>query len=423
MSDVTNAESTARDVGPCIDAVGDWQRLYAQSPTPENLRGFMTAVQVYSKRIAEANEIFRDREESIARRHFQERVLEHVRDREQGSDDVARTMAAEDLVDDYRKLFPSHGVGIEEIHRRHSWREFNPDAKPWVVDGLMRGTGVTMLAADPKAGKSTFARCLAVAVAFGHPRFLGRAVTPGPVLFFELDEPEESFNEHYVQITPESGGALHHFDCYGGANLPAKDDARFDHVLKVARDLRPALIVIDTLFAFTLRAGKGESADYGVMHAMMTGYQSLARKADTQVLVLHHRAKGDSDRGRPSGLGSQALGGQVDVQVALSQSGDDRYIEAEGRLAGGGIPKSRLDFADGWVSIGDSKAVERVRNIEQELLDWMAGHGERMKTGDIVRKFGGKAAETGRALRSLGENGRLVCEREGRGILYRYPYS
>lgn len=417
MNDVTNAESTARDVGPRIDAVGDWQRLYAERPTEENLRGLMTAARVRREREVEADEIFRDRETAIALRHFGERVLEYVRDVGPGAD-------MGDFLCEYAEHYPSLGVGIKEIRHRHSWRALDADSKPWVVDGLLRGRGLSMLLAPPKTGKTSLGRCLAVAVSCGHARFLGRKVTRGPVMFLELDEPEESTDEHYMQIIPETGGGeLHHFDCYGGAGLPAKEKDRFAHVLKLALKIRPVLIVIDTLFAFTPRIGTGESSDYGAMHSMMSKYQRLAQEADTHVLVLHHTAKAAALGGRQSGLGSQALGGQVDVQMAITVNGDDRYLEAEGRLAGGGIPKSRLEFADGWVTLGDSKAVERVRNIEQELLDWMAGHGERMKTGDIVRKFGGKAEETGRALRSLGENGRLVCEREGRGILYRYPYS
>ena len=294
---------------------------------------------------------------------------------------------------------------------------------PWVVDGLLRGTGLSMLVADPKAGKSSLARCLAVAVAFGHPHFLNRTVTRGPVLFFELDEPEESSDEHYVQISPESGDGLHHFDCYGGANLPKGDAARFAHVLDIARHVEPALIVFDTLFAFTPRAGRGESSDYGLMHHAMAGFQRLAREADSHVLILHHRAKGDGDRGRPSGLGSQALGGQVDVQISISVEGEDRYIEASGRLAGGGIPKSRLEWTDGWVTVGASRAAERARGIETELLDFLATQVEPMKAGDIAEAFGGKRQTTLRTLRTLSDDGRLVTERAGRAVLYRYPYS
>jgi Mrp family chromosome partitioning ATPase len=48
----------------------------------------------------------------------------------------------------------------------------------WLVDGLLPTGGLSVLVGKPKAGKSTLARALAVAVARGEP-WLGRATFPG----------------------------------------------------------------------------------------------------------------------------------------------------------------------------------------------------------------------------------------------------
>ena len=60
-------------------------------------------------------------------------------------------------------------------------------ARDWLLSDLLPADGLAMLAAAPKVGKSTLARCLAVAVADpNRSEFLGRAVATGPVFHLAL---------------------------------------------------------------------------------------------------------------------------------------------------------------------------------------------------------------------------------------------
>ncbi len=55
----------------------------------------------------------------------------------------------------------------------------------WLLDALLPAGGISLLA-EPKTGKSTLARCLALAVA-GADEFLGRTTGGGPVVYLALE--------------------------------------------------------------------------------------------------------------------------------------------------------------------------------------------------------------------------------------------
>src|SRR5207245_10565467 len=58
-----------------------------------------------------------------------------------------------------------------------------PDVEvDWQVDGLLPTAGTSIIAAKPKAGKSTTARCAGVSVARG-ASFLSRSTKAAPVLY------------------------------------------------------------------------------------------------------------------------------------------------------------------------------------------------------------------------------------------------
>lgn len=74
--------------------------------------------------------------------------------------------------------------------------EGGDDIDSWVVDDMLPSGGLSMLSAKPKAGKSTMARCLALAIARGEP-WLGRAVVGGAVLYLALEEKRSAVRAHF----------------------------------------------------------------------------------------------------------------------------------------------------------------------------------------------------------------------------------
>lgn len=74
-----------------------------------------------------------------------------------------------------------------------------PEPIKCVADGLLKRGGLSILAGDPKAGKSLTARTLTWAVATEH-LWLGRRTTPGPVLYLALEEDPDDVESHLWQM-------------------------------------------------------------------------------------------------------------------------------------------------------------------------------------------------------------------------------
>src|SRR5260370_38265753 len=84
---------------------------------------------------------------------------------------------------------PSQGSS-ESLFEQVDWFVLEPRKKKWLVDGLLLSRGSSLLVGKPKAGKSTVAKNIAVAVLKGHSIF-GRSVAhsgaPGRVIYLQME--------------------------------------------------------------------------------------------------------------------------------------------------------------------------------------------------------------------------------------------
>ncbi|MBM3948243.1 MAG: AAA family ATPase [SAR202 cluster bacterium] len=78
----------------------------------------------------------------------------------------------------------------------------------WLWEGMMPWGGLSVLAAKPKVGKSTFARNLALAVSRGEP-FLGRATHQGPVVYLGLEEKRSEVESHLRALGADGSEVIH----------------------------------------------------------------------------------------------------------------------------------------------------------------------------------------------------------------------
>ena len=375
-------------------------RAWHDAPTHDRLGALIACAREWRAANERGAEMVRKIQGGIEQRHYREHVRETLRIDEGGgsvpSDDVL-VHGMYNLLDRYDDVFPSRGLTLDQIVARHREREANPERNSWLVDGLLRAGGLSVMSSDPKCGKSCLARCLAVAVAGGEDAFIGRRVANGPAIFVELDEPEESAAEHYAAIQIPDAALYQHQD-YGGAKLPAQ---RFGWLSEWATDIRAVLIIIDTMARFQPPGGDNAISDYGAMTALMSKFQTLAANTGAHVLLLHHVAKGESNR---SPLGSQAIGGAVDTMLMLSKDPDGvRHFQADGR--GVAVPKTRLEFEDGWISAGMTARAEATRDKRAELMDVIERNPGELSRSGIVAKVGMRRAEGLRLLGALIEDG------------------
>ena len=177
---------------------------------------------------------------------------------------------------------------------------------------------VTILSGDGGGGKTTLAKQLAVAVAADLGDWLGNL--SGPVIFFSGEEPEDEIRRRLERVTKKRGleaddiENLHfHFaepdKCTlggGPPNTPIAPTALFNSLRRAAKDIRPALVIVDSNAA-TLG---GNYLDRVHARSFVSLFRSLAREIGCAVLLLDH----PSLSGMTSGTGRA---GNMDWQNAV----------------------------------------------------------------------------------------------------------
>jgi hypothetical protein len=196
-----------------------------------------------------------------------------------------------------------------------------PQQVPYVVDGLLTQGGFSILAAKPKIGKSSLSRYEAVCVSKGMP-FLGRDTEQGEVLLISIEDP------------------VNHVDnCLKALDYDLKNDARIHIVQKLAPSINESidaigdalvkrpdvrLVIIDTL-AKLLRCK--DLNDYSGVMDQVEKVHDLARTFPyLHIQGLAHCKKVMTENPLESMLGSTALRGETDTNIALYEGHSQRAI-------------------------------------------------------------------------------------------------
>jgi hypothetical protein len=191
----------------------------------------------------------------------------------------------------------------------------------WVVDGLIPVAGMVLLAAPPKAGKSTAARELALCVAMGQS-FLGRATTAGRVWYLSFQDKRKELKRHFRRLGATHEAPLELFIEQAPADLLAQLHAG------AIRD-QPVLIVVDMLaHALQLK----DFNDYGQTTRAFQPLLELNRASRAAVLLLHHGSAHAEREGIDAVLNSTAISGSVDNVILLKRAGQQRTISSVQRI-------------------------------------------------------------------------------------------
>ena len=113
------------------------------------------------------------------------------------SDEVVEL--ANDLAARYEPASPAEAAGVLNFVEPREWLDQPEEPIEWVVEDIIPVASLTMLSSPPKAGKSTFARAMIMAVAKGTP-FLGKEVQQGSVLLLAIEEPERNVKTAYRKL-------------------------------------------------------------------------------------------------------------------------------------------------------------------------------------------------------------------------------
>ena len=272
----------------------------------------------------------------------------------------------QDIVEAIRHLLyradearPSHPRKLAEIMAEEQPTDF-------VVEGLIRAGGSTILVGEPKLGKSQMSLDIALAVARGE-QFCGLVTKKGRVIYYALEDGEDIVRDR-VRMRGLAGLEE---EVYVGTTPPVVEDNVA--ILEEHIDaIQPTLIIVDTLRAISLSVAKSENeASFADAIYRIT---KLARERGVAALIVHHTVKEATGNPINDARGTSAIAGAVDVVAGLYRRGEGLKLAWRGRFGSGEMEV--VQHANGSfnyppsVVLSDMNNADYTRRIEERLAQY-----------------------------------------------------
>lgn len=271
-----------------------------------------------------------------------------------------------------------------------------------VINGMLH-TGLTIFAGRPKIGKSWLTLQIALNVAYGTALW-GRYEIDGPgrVAYLGLEESQSRTSARLNKITPPGANAqLQNIEFI--YKIPALLAGGSQYLENYLAARCPALVIIDTLFAFTGSTSTNRDvvqADYQRIKTL----GEIAARQGTAILVVHHLRKGTGG-GIDAVMGTTGTTAAADCIWTLERSDTNTVLEIVGRELEEQTLALHLDLASefpGWQLLGDGPTV--LANEErQDIYDLLWEEGP-LKPEQIARKLTKNGGAVRRLLRKMVES-------------------
>jgi KaiC/GvpD/RAD55 family RecA-like ATPase len=213
-------------------------------------------------------------------------------------------------------------------------------ARDYVVKHLIAPGQIGCIFGEPGAGKSLIAPRVAYEIAQGEPSF-GLRTKAGPV-FYVACEDQEGMAGRVAALHIELGdaGTFHLFNTVGDLFSPGvikgKGSADLESLRKAARQIRPQLIVIDTL-AMAM-PGLEENDAAGMNRVVQIG-KRLA-KYGAAVIFVHHGTKAEGNTPR----GHSVFNGALDFSIMVKSADKAGIVRGVIRKNRNGPPDLDIAF-------------------------------------------------------------------------------
>ncbi len=201
-----------------------------------------------------------------------------------------------------------------------------PDPE-FLVHRLLIAGGTSLLTAKHASFKSFFALDIALCIATGR-LWHGYEVRRGPVVYVAAEGATglklraAAWLSHHNQDTPKDFIVL-------DVPFHIHESSQRADFIKDLGDLKPALIVLDTLARCAIGLDENNARDMG---AFADSVGDLARETGTHILVVHHNNKGGEYRG------SSAVPAAVDTHISMERRGDNVTLKTEKQKDGEELP-------------------------------------------------------------------------------------
>jgi hypothetical protein len=197
----------------------------------------------------------------------------------------------------------------------------------FVIEGLLRTGGTTILIGEPKLGKSQMSLDLALAVSRGEA-FAGLATKKGRVIYYALEDGEDIVRDRVKSRGLTGMGE----DLYIGTTPPVVEDSTA--LLEEHIDIfQPSMIIIDTLRAMSVSTGKSENE--ASFADSIYRIAKVARERGVAAIIVHHTVKATTGNPITDARGTSAIAGAVDVVAGLYRRDDVMRLAWRGRFGSG----------------------------------------------------------------------------------------
>jgi len=191
-----------------------------------------------------------------------------------------------------------------------------------LIEGYLNIDSLACIFGPPKSFKTFVAIDIAMSIANGRHWIDEHSVHGGPVVYIAAEGVAGLSKRVQAWMAAHEGADLSRVswiagsvDLFGGSVIDR--DRGTDEMCEILAELKPVLVVVDTLARCALGAEENSSRDMGHVVANL---DRLRRSCGACVLAVHH-----SGKDRNAGMrGSSALLGAVDTALQVRRSGDDR---------------------------------------------------------------------------------------------------
>lgn len=295
------------------------------------------------------------------------------------------------------------------------------EAVSWLLPDYLAAGATTQLTGQPKAGKTTWALCLAAAVADG-ATFLGRQTTRSPVVYL-TEQTKSTF-----KVSARGTGVLDSPDVHVLLRSSAWSHpwhAVIAEACAHCAEIGARLLVVDTLGRWASLEGDAEN-DAGAALTVMQPLEEAAA-AGLSVLVLRHERKNPGSDIIDAGRGSSAYAGAFDQLLSLKRTGgaghaNRRRLCAEGRFEE--TPRDLvIDFDGGrYLVRGTATDVERSQ-VRALVLDMLPESKDEALTFAQILAACGEGASKSTLERVLGHADGTPCGLLGQGRVLREKHA
>lgn len=289
----------------------------------------------------------------------------------------------------------------------------------FVVDDLLP-EGLTILAGNPKIGKSWFVLALAVDIASGRKTLSIFDTKQGDVLYLALEDNPRRLQNRLRKVLKGNRAPQ---NLTIRTESPTLDNGGLEAISNwLDRHPDAKLVVIDT-FAKVRGEENPTRSRYDNDYKALGDVKKLSEKHEVAIIVVHHTRKADADDFLATVSGSFGLTGNADTIAVIKAFGG--RADAELLVRGRDIEEKELALqfdrrSCRWHVAGDSEDLKRSR-ARQDIIDlFRAKENKIMGPSEVAGHLGKTEASVKNLMPSMVDDGELT--KEGRGQ-YRLPDS